>query len=58
MAKQLKRIFTPSVDQVDQTYTINAWHVSQSVDALTGADDYDITISGSLTITGSIFLKW
>ena len=55
MAKQLKRIFTPSVDQVDQTYTINAWHVSQSVDALTGADDYDITISGSLTITGSIF---
>jgi len=55
MAKQLKRIFTPSVDQVDQTYTINAWHVSQSVDALTGIDDYDITISGSFTVTGSIF---
>ena len=44
MAKQLKKIFDPSVDEVQQTFTINAWHVSQSVDALTGADDYDLTI--------------
>ena len=55
MAKQLKKIFDPSVDEVQQTFTINAWHVSQSVDALTGTDDYDLTISGSLTVTGSIF---
>lgn len=55
MAKQLKKIFDPSVDEVQQTFTINAWHVSQSVDALTGADDYDLTISGSLTVTGSTF---
>ena len=31
------------------------YQVSQSVDAFTGADDYDITISGSLTITGSVY---
>jgi hypothetical protein len=30
------------------------FQVSQSVDAFTGADDYDISISGSLTVTGSI----
>ena len=28
-------------------------HVSQSVDAFTGVEAYDITISGSLTVTGS-----
>jgi len=33
--------------------TIQAWHVSQSVDALTAVSAYDITISGSLTLTGS-----
>jgi hypothetical protein len=33
--------------------TIEAWQVSQSVDAFTGAVAYDITISGSLTVTGS-----
>jgi hypothetical protein len=53
MAKVLQNIFTPSVDEIAQTYTIESWHVSQSVDALTGADDYDITISGSLIVTGS-----
>jgi hypothetical protein len=55
MAKKLQQIFTPS-DKVQQNYTINAWHVSQSVDALTGEQDYDITISGSLTVTGSVLL--
>lgn len=55
MAKELKKIFDPSVDEVVQAFTIQSWHVSQSVDALTGDDDYDITISGSLTVTGSIF---
>lgn len=60
MAKVLKDIFTTGSDEIVQGYTINSWHVSQSVDALTGAEAYDITISGSLdiigplTITGSI----
>lgn len=36
---------------------IEAHHVSQSIDALTGADGYDITISGSLTVTGSVYLN-
>jgi hypothetical protein len=55
MANVLKQIFSAGVDQIDQTYTIEAWHVSQSVDAFTAAKDYDIKISGSLTITGSLF---
>lgn len=36
---------------------IEAPHVSQSIDALTGAEAYDITISGSLTITGSVYIS-
>ena len=31
-----------------------AGHVTQSVDALTGTEAYDITISGSLVTTGSV----
>lgn len=57
MAKQLKQIFSSGSDEIAQSFTIESWHVSQSVDALTGADDYDITISGSLTITGSTFIN-
>ena len=52
MAKVLQNIFSGS-DEILQGRTIQSWHVSQSVDALTGADDYDITISGSLIVTGS-----
>jgi len=37
---------------ITTTSTIEAGHVSQSVDAFTGIDAYDITISGSLTING------
>ena len=37
--------------------TIYPQHVSQSVDAFTGADDYDITVSGSFTVTGSTAIK-
>lgn len=33
--------------------TIQTWHVTQSIDAFTGATQYDITISGSLNLTGS-----
>ena len=34
--------------------TIEASHVTQSIDAFTGVDAYDITLSGSLAVTGSI----
>ena len=54
MAKKLKRIFDPGVDEVVQNFTIQSWHVSQFVDAFTGVDDYDISISGSLAMTGSV----
>jgi len=33
--------------------TAEAWHVTQSIDALTGVEAYNITISGSLNLTGS-----
>lgn len=54
MAKVLQNVFTAGNDEIVQGYTINSWHVSQSVDALTGAEAYDITISGSLDITGPV----
>jgi hypothetical protein len=53
MAKILQKVFA-SNDQVSQSFTVQSWHVSQSVDAFTGASDYDITISGSLTIIGPV----
>ena len=37
--------------------TVEATHVSQSVDAFTGLASYDIQISGSLVITGSTILS-
>jgi len=33
---------------------VEAWHVTQSIDAFTGTENYDITLSGSLTLTGSL----
>ena len=54
MAKQLKKIFVPTTDEVVQNFKIQSWHVSQSVDALTGNEDYDITISGSLEVEGPV----
>jgi len=45
---------TLSKTGITTTSTIEAWHVTQSVDALTGTDAYDITISGSLTSTGNL----
>jgi hypothetical protein len=32
--------------------TIRTWHVTQSIDAFNGTSAYDITLSGSLTVTG------
>jgi len=34
--------------------TIQAWHVTQSIDAFTGTVAYDVTLSGSLNLTGSV----
>ena len=36
---------------------VQAWHVTQSIDAFTGIDAYDITLSGSLVVTGSVSLN-
>jgi hypothetical protein len=35
---------------IETTNTVEAWHVTQSIDAFTGAEAYDITLSGSLTL--------
>ena len=51
--KNLKQIFTSGSDQIDQGYTIESCHVSQSVADLTGEEAYEITVSGSLIVTGS-----
>ena len=53
MAKQLKNIFVTGSDAISQGFTINAKHVSQSVEAFTAQEAYDISISGSQSITGS-----
>ena len=34
--------------------TVKAFHVTQSIDAFSGTDAYDIVLSGSLEVTGSI----
>ena len=39
--------------QISQSLVIHSWHVSQSVDAFTGVDAFDITLSGSSTVTGT-----
>jgi len=57
MAKVLKKIFIPTTDEVVQNFPIESWHVSQSVDAFTGIDAYDITLSGSLVVTGSVAIN-
>lgn len=35
---------------IETTNTVEAWHVTQSIDAFTGAEAYDIILSGSLTL--------
>jgi len=51
MAKQLSK------QDIVTRKVVKPWHVSQSVDALTGIEAYDITISGSLTVTGSVAIN-
>jgi hypothetical protein len=36
---------------------VQAGHVTQSIDAFTGVEAYDITLSGSLIVTGSVSLN-
>lgn len=45
---------TLSKTNITTGQTIQASQITQSVDALTGTTAYDITISGSLTLTGSV----
>ena len=33
---------------------VQPWHVTQSIDAFTGANDYDLNLGGSFTLTGSL----
>ena len=39
---------------IETTNIVEAWHVTQSIDAFTGVVDYDISLSGSFNMTGSI----
>ena len=45
---------TLSQTGIEQDQIINSWHVTQSIDAFTGQAAYDITLSGSLILTGSV----
>ena len=36
---------------------VRPWHVTQSIDAFTGTNAYDITLSGSMIVTGSIAIN-
>lgn len=56
MAKQLQKTFS-TLDLIAQGRTINSWHVSQMVDAFTGAEEFDISILGSLSLDGKLFLN-
>lgn len=46
--------FTLSKSGITTGNTIQTFHVTQSIDALTGEQAYDIKISGSLELTGSV----
>ena len=48
MAKQL------SLSGIQSGDVIEAEHVTQSINAFTGAEAYDITVSGSLTMQGPL----
>ena len=37
--------------------TVEDFHVTQSIDAFTGIDAYDISLSGSFNLTGSLFVE-
>ena len=45
--------------QIEQGEVIQSWHVSQSVDAFSTANQvaYDISVSGSFKATSSVFIQ-
>ena len=51
MAKQLSK------SGISTGNTIEPGQITQSIDALTGTDAYDLTVSGSLTLSGSVFME-
>ena len=51
MAKELSKVGIITGNDIE------AHHVTQSVDAFTGLDAYDVTLSGSLEVTGSTKIK-
>ena len=51
MAKILSKAGIITGEQVD------AWHITQSIDAFTKVEAYDITVSGSFQVTGSLKVK-
>ena len=52
MANTLKNNFSGN-DKIQQGNIINAHHVSQSVDALTGTSEYDIVVRGTVAVKNS-----
>ena len=50
MANSLSKINIVNGDIVE------AYHITQSIDAFTGTEAYDIVLSGSFTLTGSLYL--
>ena len=48
---------TLSKTGIQDNNTIRVWHITQSVDAFTKVKDYDITLSGSLTVVGDLYLN-
>jgi len=42
---------------IETSNTVEAWHVTQSIDAFTGTEAYDISLSGSLDMTGPVSLQ-
>ena len=48
MAKKLTQV------GIETGNTVEAFHVTQSINAFTGTEDYDISLSGSLNVTGSV----
>ncbi len=46
-----------SITGIQANTVIKPWHVTQSIDAFTGTQAYDITLSGSLNIIGSLNLN-
>ena len=50
----MAKVFEGLPNPIEANKVIRSGHVSQSVDAFTAAEAYDITISGSLTVNAGI----